>query len=128
MNKEQEKNFLLEAEKMVEAGVDFKAFSNHFFSQGSPLLRGMDREARIRFVKSPLYQRLADMQIKLGLEQGYLTLDKKMGKPVEREFSGEFRLRLAKSLHQELVLEAKREHVSLNQLCLIKLSRPLQAA
>lgn len=128
MNKEQEKKYLLEAERLVQEKVDFKVFHNHFLAQGSALLRDMSKENRIRFVKRSLYRHLLKLETQLGLEQGYLTMDKKTGKPVEREFSGEFRLRLARSLHQELVVEARREQVSLNQLCLIKLARPLQAA
>ncbi len=34
-------------------------------------------------------------------------------------------VRLPDSLHRELKAEAKREGVSLNQLCVIKLSKPL---
>jgi predicted HicB family RNase H-like nuclease len=34
-------------------------------------------------------------------------------------------VRLPNSLHKELVEEAKKEGVSLNQLCLTKLARPL---
>src|SRR5579863_10433529 len=128
MNKEQEKKYLIEAEKMAADGVDFKTFHNHFFSQTSPLLRNTTREERIKFIKSPLYKQLTKLEIKLGVEQGYLTTNKKTGKPVEREFSGEFRLRIAVSLHQRLVVEARREQVSLNQLCLIKLAQPLSAA
>lgn len=127
MNKEQEKKYLLEAEKMAEDGVDFKTFHNYFLAQGSALLREMDREERSRFIKGSLYNHLVKLQTKLGIDQGYLTIDKKTGRPVEREFSGEFRLRVAVSLHQKLVIEAKKEHVSLNQLCLIKLAQPLQS-
>jgi len=35
-------------------------------------------------------------------------------------------VRVPDSLHNELVEEAKREGVSLNQLCLTKLARPLE--
>jgi len=34
-------------------------------------------------------------------------------------------LRVPDTLHKELLEEAKREGVSLNQLCLVKVSRPL---
>ncbi|MBW2140739.1 MAG: toxin-antitoxin system HicB family antitoxin [Deltaproteobacteria bacterium] len=34
-------------------------------------------------------------------------------------------VRIPNSLHQELLEEAKKEGVSLNQLCLTKLARPL---
>ena len=41
----------------------------------------------------------------------------------EQEFSGKFSLRLPKSLHRDLVLQAKREGVSLNQYITSVLSR-----
>ena len=34
-------------------------------------------------------------------------------------------LRLPNSIHRELLAEAKKEGISLNQLCLAKLSKPL---
>ncbi len=34
-------------------------------------------------------------------------------------------VRLPNSIHRELLAEAKREGISLNQLCLAKLSKPL---
>jgi len=128
MNKEQERKYLAEAREMVAANADFRVFHNHFFSQSSSLLKGLNKEQRKALVKSSLYRKLAELETQLGVDQGYLTIDNKTGKAVEREFSGEFRLRLAKSLHQKLVIEAKREHVSLNQLCLIKLAQPLETA
>lgn len=128
MNKEQEKKYLAEAQEMVAENVDFRVFHNHFFSQTSSLLKGLSKEQRKALVKSSLYRKLTELETQLGVDQGYLAVDKKTGKTVEREFSGEFRLRVAKSLHQKLVIEAKREHVSLNQLCLIKLAQPLETA
>lgn len=41
----------------------------------------------------------------------------------DNEKSGRFNLRIPKSLHAKLCEEAAREGVSLNQLCLMKLSR-----
>lgn len=40
------------------------------------------------------------------------------------EYSGKLSLRIPKSLHKELIEQAKREGVSLNQYALYKLSRP----
>lgn len=39
------------------------------------------------------------------------------------EFSGSFRLRIPKSLHREIALDAKREGVSMNQYCVYLLSK-----
>ncbi len=39
------------------------------------------------------------------------------------EFSGSFRLRIPKTLHRELALNAKREGVSMNQYCVFLLSK-----
>lgn len=41
------------------------------------------------------------------------------------EYSGQFKLRLPKSLHRELAYRAKREGVSMNQYCLYLLSHNL---
>jgi hypothetical protein len=46
--------------------------------------------------------------------------------PQRREYSGKFNVRIHKSLHASLVLEAEAEAVSLNQLVLAKLALPLQ--
>lgn len=43
--------------------------------------------------------------------------------PVDDGYSGKLNVRMPKSLHRHLVMEAKREGVSLNQLILYKLSR-----
>ena len=40
----------------------------------------------------------------------------------EREFSGEFRLRLPKELHRKLAVEAERNQTSLNTYCVRKLA------
>lgn len=41
----------------------------------------------------------------------------------EDDFSGRFTLRIPKSLHRDLTVEAKNENVSLNQLALYKLAK-----
>lgn len=42
------------------------------------------------------------------------------------EFSGQFKLRIPKSLHKQLAQQAKDEGVSMNQLCMYLLSSNLQ--
>ena len=59
--------------------------------------------------------------------KGYLETKLEYGLPIpvpERveDYSGKFVVRLPKSLHQRLVIEAKNEGVSLNQLALYKLA------
>ena len=40
-----------------------------------------------------------------------------------KEFSGQFKLRLPKSLHKSLFINAKKEGISMNQYCIYLLSR-----
>ncbi|MCI9052901.1 MAG: toxin-antitoxin system HicB family antitoxin [Lachnospiraceae bacterium] len=57
--------------------------------------------------------------IEIKLEQGYdIPLPIK-----ENDFSGKFVIRLPKSLHQRLALEAQKEGISLNQYALYKLAK-----
>ena len=57
--------------------------------------------------------------IEIKLEQGYdIPLPIK-----ENDFSGKFVIRLPKSLHQRLTLEAQKEGISLNQYALYKLAK-----
>lgn len=41
----------------------------------------------------------------------------------DNDYSGQFKLRLPKSLHRQLALSARREGVSMNQYCVYLLSR-----
>ncbi len=57
--------------------------------------------------------------IEMKLEQGY-----EIPLPIkENDFSGKFVIRLPKSLHQRLALEAQKEGISLNQYVLYKLAK-----
>ena len=42
---------------------------------------------------------------------------------INNDYSGQFKLRLPKSLHKSLVQQAKREGISMNQYCLYLLSK-----
>lgn len=60
--------------------------------------------------------------------EGYIEVKLKEGLPVPapettEKYSGRFVVRLPKSLHQRLALEADREGVSLNQLAVYKLAQ-----
>lgn len=57
----------------------------------------------------------------------YIESCLKLGDPIplpidENSYSGKFNIRIPRSLHQRLAIEAKREGVSLNQYALYKLS------
>ncbi len=52
-----------------------------------------------------------------------LETGKELPKPCEKEYSGQFRLRLPKSLHKRLAQRAQEEGTSLNQLCIHILSQ-----
>lgn len=59
--------------------------------------------------------------------EGYIEVKLENGLPVPMpekptDYSGKFNVRLPKSLHQRLVIEANQEGVSLNQLVLYKLA------
>lgn len=60
--------------------------------------------------------------------EGYIEVRMEHNLPIPipesvSKYSGKFVVRLPKTLHQRLVIEAEREGVSLNQLALYKLSR-----
>lgn len=60
--------------------------------------------------------------------EGYIELKLERGLPVpepkdSEEYSGKFNLRLPKSLHKRLAVEAAQEGVSLNQYAVYKLSQ-----
>lgn len=60
--------------------------------------------------------------------EGYLEVRKENDMPIPvpetaDKYSGRFVVRLPKSLHQRLAIEAEKEGVSLNQLALYKLAR-----
>jgi len=59
--------------------------------------------------------------------EGYLEVKLENGLPIPipekvEDYSGKFVVRLPKSLHQRLAIEAEREGVSLNQLAVYKLT------
>ncbi|WP_269478277.1 type II toxin-antitoxin system HicB family antitoxin [Hominibacterium faecale] len=60
--------------------------------------------------------------------EGYIEVKLERGLPIPEpkdieEYSGKFNLRLPKSLHRRLAIEASEEGVSLNQYALYKLSQ-----
>lgn len=66
-------------------------------------------------------------------QREWLTAALEDGYPVPEpnalnDYSGQFKLRIPKSLHRELAEHAKREGISMNQYCLYLLSRNDSAA
>jgi len=120
-----ESGILQKAAELLESGVDYRVFHNTFFGPEAELLAGLTRVQRARLVASALYRQLQDMAVELGVDQGYLERDAASGEARERRYSGSFVMRLPSSLHRQLAVEARREGVSLNQLCTAKLARPL---
>lgn len=84
-------------------------FSNRFFSQNSPYMQSLTtKEERKEFTSSPEYKEIQKMCDLLEADH--------------RDYNGSFMVRVPKSLHKALMIEAINEDVSLNQLCETKLS------
>ena len=60
--------------------------------------------------------------IKAALEDG-LEIPVPADEPDLSEFSGQFKLRMPKSLHRSLSVNAKKEGISMNQYCIYLLSK-----
>jgi HicB family len=79
---------------------------------------------RAAFFDSEEYEELNRIQLQLMKKTGLVV----GSKPKLSQKSGRFNVRVPKSLHQSLEIEAKRENVSLNQLAVAKLAIPLRSA
>jgi hypothetical protein len=97
---------------------------NALFGVGGEMSRRFPSEKeRLAFSKTPEYQRIWDIIRELRGEGGWLgTLER------ASMASGNVSLRLPQSLHAALLEEAEQEGVSLNQLCVAKLSVQLREA
>lgn len=93
-----------EDEVFVARVTEFPSLATH----------GDTREEALREMKELLVFVLEDLE----------SEGEKIPEPVgSRDFSGRFNVRIPQSLHRQLVLEAEREGVSLNQLANWKLAR-----
>lgn len=54
-----------------------------------------------------------------AMEEGYPVPDPAS----DEEYSGQFKLRIPKSLHRQLAMQSKKEGISMNQYCLYLLSQ-----
>ena len=120
-------NFSAKSSSVVDAAKELASktqswieFSNQVFDQRNGLIAKAFREEedRQKFYGSDEYKELQGLQISLMKRYG-------VANSVATK-SGKFIVRVPKTLHSALEIEAQREGVSLNQLALTKLSVPLQ--
>jgi hypothetical protein len=109
-----------QAKALVPTVNTWADFATSVFGRDGLIASALPDEAeRQMFLDSPQYKALSQMRLQLikkfGAEKG--------GTP---EKSGRFLVRIPKSLHLMLEVEAKREGVSLNQLAVSKLTLPLK--
>jgi HicB family len=113
-------DLLKQAKRFASTVRSWADFSARIFDQRSGLVAltfptEIERQA---FYDSPQYEEINALQVRLmkqfGLAEG----------ATPKEKSGRVLVRLPKTLHQRLNIEAKREGVSLNQLAVSKLSLP----
>jgi hypothetical protein len=114
---------LEQAKILAEKAESWVDFSNALFGLDGLVSRAFPSEIeRKAFFDSRQYKEvqmaLTDLMRRVGVTAG--------GKPKEK--SGRFVVRVPKTIHQKLDIEAKRESVSLNQLAVAKLAIPLPRA
>lgn len=61
----------------------------------------------------------------LFMENSQINNQNESNNPINTSYSGQFKLRIPKSLHMQLAQQAKLEGVSMNQLCVYLLSQNL---
>jgi hypothetical protein len=103
------------AKRKVKECDNWIDFSNALFGIGGKLGELFTTEPeRTQFTRTPEYEQIMQMMDEL---QG----------PEADDYSGHFMVRGPRSLHAALMKEAEAEGVSLNQLCISKLSMQLRA-
>jgi hypothetical protein len=124
MSIERKANRILEQAKELAGKVETWAdFSNAIFGPGGFVARAFPSDIeRQAFLDSRQYKEvqtiLTELMRRVGVAAG--------AQPKEK--SGRFVVRVPKTVHQKLDIEAKRESVSLNQLAVAKLAIPLPKA
>jgi hypothetical protein len=99
--------------------------NNALFGPGGKISRLFpDRTERLEFCRSNQYQEIADLLA--SLPQPAMRPDETRPRSPD-EVNGTILLRVPRSLHAALFAEAQAEGVSLNQLCVTKLSLQLGA-
>ena len=105
---------LADTRQLAESITEWTALVNAVFGPGGVLSRHVKTQsARVAFSKSKEFAAIWDM------------INQRQRAAAAAEPSGAFNLRLPKSIHAALSREAEREGVSLNQLCVAKLSATL---
>ena len=119
---EKAKKVLEEAHSLAASAKSWTAFSNSVFGQeGSLVARAFPRMTeRQAFYDSEEYERCNDLLLALMKQYGV--------EQCATQKSGKFVVRLPKTLHASLEVEASQEGVSLNQLALSKLAVRLSDA
>ncbi|MBI1903919.1 MAG: toxin-antitoxin system HicB family antitoxin [Planctomycetia bacterium] len=116
------KEALAFAEKLRATGLNWVQAHNALFGPcGKCTELFPTAQERAAFIKTQQHRRIQEL---IGKLPRPIVSD---GKSID-EVSGRILVRVPRSVHASLLTEAEREGVSLNQLCLAKLSAPLQAA
>ncbi len=120
--------FLEDARKRFEEGMNHLDFHNRYFGIGSKFMP-KTREEREEYFRSGIPREIMKMRDELMRQQPDVFFPSE-GIPVPggKEYSGNILIRCSKSLHKALDEEADREGVSLNQLCVTKLAVLLNKA
>jgi hypothetical protein len=104
----------LARELAATPGMTWVDANNAIYSPRGPYARlFVTPEDRAAFEKSPERKQIDDL---------IDSLPEPPLQPISKEYSGKFNVRIPKSLHAALALEAEDEGVSLNQLVLTKLA------
>jgi hypothetical protein len=113
---------LEQARRLAEKVSSWADFSAALFDYSSGLVPRMfpDEMERQAFFDSPQNEEVDRILINLMRKFGVI------GGAAPKEKSGRFLVRVPKTLHQKLEVEAQAEGVSLNQLAVTKLSVPLE--
>lgn len=117
-----------EARKDFEAGMNWMDFGNKYHGIGNPYVP-KDKAERAEYLASPEYKQVQDWEYELKEKQPNVDAPERNiewgPNQEEPSYNGKILVRVPKTLHKELVEEAEQEGVSLNQLILAKLARPL---
>ena len=125
---EKYEHILEDAKQRFEEGMNHLDFHNRYFGYGSKFMTQSEEE-RKEYFASPVPREIMKMRDELAKKQKDVN-EPSEGVPMPngKEYSGRILIRCTKSLHRALDEEANRENVSLNQLCITKLSVLLNKA
>lgn len=118
------KQILKHAQALAKGAPTWADFSLELFDQHSGLVAKIfsDEMERQAFYETAEYASINKLLVELMKKTGVAN----GATPRSAEKSGRFNVRIPRSLHRSLEIEARREGVSLNQLTTAKLSIPLR--